>query len=374
MRVRPLDLLRALAVLLVLGRHTPPPEPGVVAPLRVLGKIWYESGWIGVDLFFVLSGFLISGLFFREFRRHGDVRVWRFLVRRGFKIYPPFYAMLLATLIYYHFPGGKVGELLRNEAIFLQNYWGGIWNHTWSLDAEEHFYLVLGALVAVLVWVGRARKDPFRPLVYLMPLAAAAVVGLRVWSRWDPGVIHLYLTHMRADGLAWGVFLGYWYHCRDRRWLGVLHRHVLLVLLAAAVLLAPPFVWWFSEHTPLWTIGLASMALGFTAVLSLALPAGDGAPRAPWRAERALARIGADSYSIYLWHMPVSRWLMPTIDDAGLFAVGGPTASYALRSATFLGICVAGGIIAAFLVERPALALRDWPCPSRSGALPIGPA
>jgi|SRR6266849_5526962 len=102
MRVRPLDLLRALAVLLVLGRHTPPPEPGVLAPLRVLGKIWYESGWIGVDLFFVLSGFLISGLFFREFRRHGDVRVWRFLVRRGFKIYPPFYAMLLATLIYYH--------------------------------------------------------------------------------------------------------------------------------------------------------------------------------------------------------------------------------------------------------------------------------
>src|SRR5216683_4653272 len=142
MRVRPLDLLRALAVLLVLGRHTPPPEPGVLAPLRVLGKIWYESGWIGVDLFFVLSGFLVSGLFFSEFRRHGDVRVWRFLVRRGFKIYPPFYAMLLATLIYYHFPGGKVGELLRNEAIFLQNYWGGIWNHTWSLDTEEHFYFV----------------------------------------------------------------------------------------------------------------------------------------------------------------------------------------------------------------------------------------
>ncbi len=109
-------------------------------------------------------------------------------------------------------------------------------------------------------------------------------------------------------------------------------------------------------------------------VLSLALPAGDGAPRAPWRAERALARVGADSYSIYLWHMPVSRWLMPTIDDAGLFALGGPTARYALRSATFLGICVAGGIIAAFLVERPALALRDWLCPSRSGALPIGPA
>ena len=60
--------------------------------------------------------------------------------------------------------------------------------------------------------------------------------------------------------------------------------------------------------------------------------------------------------------------------DAGVFALGGPTASYALRSATFLGICVAGGIIAAFLVERPALALRDWLCPSRSGALPIGPA
>jgi len=366
MRVRQLDVLRAVAVLLVLGRHTPPPELDVSTPVRAMGRIWYDSGWMGVDLFFVLSGFLVSGLFFTEFRRHGDVRVGRFLVRRGFKIYPPFYLMLLATVIYYDFPGGKVGEVLRNEAIFLQNYWGGFWNHTWSLDTEEHFYFVLAGLVALLVWIGRGRKDPFLPLVYLMPLAAATVEGLRVWSRWERDTVHLYLSHMRADGLAWGVFLAYWYHCRDRRWLRALHRHLVVVLLVAVVLLTPPFVWWFSEHTPLWTVGLASMALGFTALLCVALPTGDGTQRPFPRPLRALARVGADSYSIYLWHMPVSRWLMPRIEEGGWLAVGGPTAVYVARSGIFVTICIAGGIIAAFLVERPSLALRDWLVPSRS--------
>ncbi len=369
MRVRQLDVLRAVAVLLVLGRHTPPPELDVATPLRVMGRVWYDSGWMGVDLFFVLSGFLVSSLFFTEFRRHGDVRVGRFLVRRGFKIYPPFYLMLLATVIYYDFPGGKVGEVLRNEALFMQNYWGGFWNHTWSLDAEEHFYVVLAALVALLVWIGRGARDPFRPLVYLMPLAALTVEGLRVWSRWEKDVLHLYLSHMRCDGLVWGVFLAYWYHCRDRRWLLALQRHVVIVLVVAAVLLAPPFLWWFSEHTPLWTVGLASMALGFAALLCAVLPTEDGTARTFPRPLGALARVGADSYSIYLWHMPVSRWLMPRIEDAGWFAIGGPTAVYLARSATFVAICIAGGIVAAFVVERPSLALRDRLCPSRSGAL-----
>src|SRR5262245_40410993 len=81
------DLLRALAVLLVLGHHLwPAPADGSV-PGRVLFDLWHRGGWVGVDLFFVLSGFLVSGLLFAEYARSGRISPWRFYVRRGFKIY-----------------------------------------------------------------------------------------------------------------------------------------------------------------------------------------------------------------------------------------------------------------------------------------------
>src|SRR5215831_18752084 len=84
-----LDALRAIAVLLVLGRHLP------------FFPLWIRVGWTGVDLFFVLSGFLISGLLFREYKATGGIRIGRFLVRRGFKIYPAYYLFLTGSVIYY---------------------------------------------------------------------------------------------------------------------------------------------------------------------------------------------------------------------------------------------------------------------------------
>ncbi len=104
-RLPQLDVLRGIAVVMVVGHHIAVPAPEVAQPLRAMGWTWYYCGWTGVELFFVLSGFLVSSLFFTEFQRHGNVRVAHFLVRRGFKIYPPFYLMLLAVICYLH-PSG----------------------------------------------------------------------------------------------------------------------------------------------------------------------------------------------------------------------------------------------------------------------------
>src|SRR5204863_7752623 len=97
-RLVQLDLLRCLAIVLVLGRHMVPCPSHTNAWLGRLTSIWQRGGWIGVDLFFVLSGFLVSGLLFREYQRHGSVDVVRFLIRRGFKIYPGFWVLLGATV------------------------------------------------------------------------------------------------------------------------------------------------------------------------------------------------------------------------------------------------------------------------------------
>src|SRR5512135_1473672 len=92
-RLVSLDVLRCLAVLLVIGRHMAPP-PTRIAPVRWFIDTWHQGGWIGVDLFFVLSGFLISGLLYRDLSKNGSLGVGRFLIRRGLKIYPAFYVLL----------------------------------------------------------------------------------------------------------------------------------------------------------------------------------------------------------------------------------------------------------------------------------------
>ena len=84
-RIVQLDLLRAVAILLVLGRHFVVPAKQAGA-LEGFATVWERFGWTGVDLFFVLSGFLIGGLLYEELRTTSQLNLGRFLIRRGFKI------------------------------------------------------------------------------------------------------------------------------------------------------------------------------------------------------------------------------------------------------------------------------------------------
>ena len=90
-------------------------------------RLWQNGGWTGVDLFFVLSGFLIGGLLFAEAKKTNRIRVGRFLYRRGMKIYPAYYVLFLATIAFklaFHQPMRLRAVLA--EAFFLQNYLGGL--------------------------------------------------------------------------------------------------------------------------------------------------------------------------------------------------------------------------------------------------------
>src|SRR5215471_16328047 len=92
-RNQSLDALRGIAVILVILCH--------YSQALGLGSAILEVGGCGVDLFFVLSGFLISGLLFAEFEKTRDINVKRFLIRRAFKIYPPFYSLLAVTALFF---------------------------------------------------------------------------------------------------------------------------------------------------------------------------------------------------------------------------------------------------------------------------------
>lgn len=118
-----LDILRAVAIILVLGRHMLLCPADVNIALHHVTLVWHQGGWIGVDLFFVLSGFLISGLLFKEHQNYGRIALKDFFIRRGLKIYPAYLVFILATVLKTIFEERKAVdfELLINQLLFLQN-------------------------------------------------------------------------------------------------------------------------------------------------------------------------------------------------------------------------------------------------------------
>src|SRR6266498_3684108 len=177
-RSKELDCLRCLAVLLVLCRHMPVLPDNLTGALRVPAHLLYEAGWAGVDLFFVLSGFLISGLLFHEHQRYGRINFKQFIVRRGLKIYPAFYCLIAATvgiavLNKWNLPWKRIFA----EVFFVQNYCIGLWSHTWSLAIEEHFYLLLPLLLIALARINQGKENPFCALPWIYVGLASVLLG-----------------------------------------------------------------------------------------------------------------------------------------------------------------------------------------------------
>src|SRR5215831_636275 len=237
MRLRQLDILRGLAVLLVLGYH------------HDASRLWNLCGWMGVDLFFVLSGFLVSGLLFSEYQESGQIGVKRFLIRRGLKIYPAFYFLLALTILARLLRGAMSWTVAAQEALFVQNYGHQFWGHTWSLAVEEHFYLTLALVVALTVrrsQMGTCGGQAFRFLPHIiLAICIATLVGRILTVLYvRPYTANMVAdpTHLRADGLAFGVLLSYLYHFHHERLKGFVTRHASGIFLLTLILIAPGFI------------------------------------------------------------------------------------------------------------------------------------
>jgi len=344
-RIQQLDVLRGVAVLLVLVHHSPGGEGAVL-----------KAGWTGVDLFFVLSGFLVSGLLFKEHARSGHLRPGRFYLRRGLKIYPNFYTMLLftsAALVLARIPVEP--RRLLHEVVFVQNYLPTAWwgrDHGWSLAVEEHFYLLLAPALLLLLRWGAFRRHPVSLAAGLVAVLAVGALTVR-WLMVRAGGTAddvMYLTHTRLDALAFGVWLSVVWNYAPT-WIPTIRRFRYLLLGVGLLLTAPCYVL-SHEHPLILTFGLTLNFLGYGMVLAAALTLPRLEPR---RFFSVLAFIGFYSYSIYLWHLPYYALVQSAFGDRPRGVV-----LYYLGS---IGI----GVLMAKLVELPALRLRErW--------LPAGPA
>lgn len=334
-----LDGLRAIAVLGVVTYH--------------LGATWLPGGFLGVDLFFVLSGFLITSLLLDEIARHGRITYSAFIARRARRLLPALYLLLIVVCAWAAWVAAPeaIGDLrgAALAAVFYVANWFFIatsrsyfadaqgpspLEHTWSLSIEEQFYLLWPVLLLLFV----RRLSPRA----LMVVLALGIVG---------SVAFMATTYDSTDPSS--------------AYFGTLSRvHELLVgcLLAYAVRrgLAMPTAWRWTAWIALGLIGImmatVSDLAGFyyrggslafcviVAWLVLVLgagPAGAGSTRAlSWA---PLVWIGMLSYGIYLWHWPLILWLTPasTGMDGMLLALVRIGATLAIAAASY------------YLLERP---------------------
>jgi peptidoglycan/LPS O-acetylase OafA/YrhL len=356
MRIKRLDILRCVAVLLVVAAHA-----------RIF-SLTTRIGWVGVDLFFVLSGFLISGLLYSEYKKRGDISFRRFFIRRGMKIYPAFYVLLLATyigqLFFWHAPPQPLSSYLR-EIFFVQNYRYAIWGHTWSLAVEEHFYIALALLLLVLARYSSNRTDPFGKVPHIFAFVAVTCLTLRILTialtppakflTWQV----MNLTHTRIDALFFGVLLGYLYHFRPETITNVSRpaaNRVALGILSAA-LLSSSYFFSRDDHFQL-SFGLTFLYLGFGGLLILSLEVRNvlkgRVARITEKIGTGCANVGTYSYSIYLWHAPFLVYVPVFLQKFVHVQLSGMASSgfYILGSCTL-------GIAMAKLIELPVLQLRD---------------
>lgn len=378
-RMIQLDVLRGVAILLVLGRHFTADlnEPMLLHPLAMA---WYTFGWTGVDLFFVLSGFLVGGLLLGELKKYGKLDVKRFIIRRGFKIWPAYYALILGSIA---LESREIGwpasfKLYFFNLVHLQNYFGTVLlAHTWSLAVEEHFYLALPLLLVVLIRLSPHRRGlralPWIAVAIMVLCTAARIAFIRqgpfdVWK-------HLFPTHLRIDGLAFGVLLAYLYHFHHDFFARIArHRRILL---AGGLALVCPMIWNSLEDQTWWvcTIGYTMLYIGYGLILTafVETPVGrSGGMLGRFFANpvaRFTAYVGAYSYSIYIWHLSLARHQAAVLGASPRLAHMNHLAHFFLLTFFYLAMAIGIGVILGNLIEFPALAVRDRLFPSRTGAL-----
>jgi peptidoglycan/LPS O-acetylase OafA/YrhL len=321
-----LDGIRAFAVAAVLFYHA--------------GQSWAVGGFLGVDTFFVLSGFLITTLLVTEWTNRGTIDLLAFWLRRARRLLPALFLVMVGIVVYAGVFAGT-GELdrIRADSFASLGYvanWRFVFSgqsyfdqftqpsplrHMWSLAIEEQFYLVWPLIVAGLLWWRRSLRVLIAACVVMIAASATLMAVLYEPGR-DPSRVY-YGTDTRAQSLLIGAIVGILLFMH-----GPLRTRVARIAIRVAALVGAGYTLWLfwrmSERTDaLYQGGFLFAALAVSAVIvSVVQP--DRGVLGRFLSLAPLRWVGRISYGLYLWHWPVYLTLTRTrtgLDGVALLTV-----------------------------------------------------
>lgn len=337
-RIPSLDGMRAASIVLVILGHNRLWHPWGTAPQLepLVGLV--SNGDLGVSVFFVISGFLITTLLVREVEATGTVGLRNFYLRRAFRIIPAYYVFLLTLMA---LSWGRViavpAGTMWSSVLFLRNYLTPVehstdWYtaHCWSLSVEEQFYLFWPVCLAAL---GRRRA------VWLSSglIAVAPLSRITTYALWPDMRREInYLLHTRVDTLMWGCLVALLFDSVAFSALRVkLYRLRVPLIAALFVSIASPWLRQRFQGAYLFTVGYGAEGACITAVMLWAVECSGGIIGRLLNC-RPIVHLGTVSYSAYLWQQLFTSFPLPL----------------------FIAATLAAAEVSYWLVEKPFLALR----------------
>lgn len=353
-----LDGIRALAVAAVLAYHAGLPHA--------------RGGFLGVDAFFVLSGYLITSLLLLEWRSRGSIAPLAFWARRARRLLPALFLMLIGVAFYAVFFAGRLElDKIRGDALATIAYvanWRPVFTgqsyfdqfslpsplrHTWSLGIEEQYYIVWPLLLLVLLRLRRSSLSHLLPITLVMAAASALLMGVLFQPGHDPSRVY-YGTDTRAQSLLVGAATA-----MLLLRLGPVRNPLagrLLQVVAPLCAIGIAFLWVTTseDDTFLFRGGFLFLALAVAIVIAAAVQPKAG-PLGRVLSLPPLRALGLISYGVYLWHWPV--YLMLTADRTHLTGWDGYQL-FAARVLATLAIATASYHLIEMPVRRGAF--RRW--------------
>lgn len=337
-----LDVLRGIAILLAMGYHINHADSGPF--FNLLLQPGAKIGWAGVDLFFVLSGFLIGGMIIREAQSTGRLDYKRFLIRRILRLWPTLYTFLFAMLLF----GFPARDFFWQIALHVQGYVKTkSATHLWSLAVEEQFYLLFGLGFPLLSRTFDWRRALPWILVFIIILCPI-LRAMGLWAGFSHWQIYV-LTHFRIDALAGGVLLSYLALEKPELFDRLRNARLFWAVSAAIGVI---FLWNVFKGSRLGeSAGLSVSWITSVAILLLLYKIRVVGPFVlPCR---VLAFLGQISYPLYLWHVAVLK-----LGQKYLPALIGEGRGGLLTLLVYLG-SVAIAFAVTTLIERPIMKYRD---------------
>ncbi len=344
-----LDGIRGIAILMVMIYH-------LIALVPELNSI-AKGGFLGVDVFFVLSGFLITSILIREYEEHGQINLKKFYLRRFLRLIPAFWIFLICIYFFgnYLLPPDRAKTIYTYNNLFyafsyLMNWHGafdgltGILTHTWSLAVEEQFYIIW-SLILFTVFAEKTKRNQ------IFILTSILILGLILWRLFrlyiSTSTLTLYYsTDTRIDSLligcaaamiySWRLLPEKFYVSRQFNFLALASLVTIFIMLQG-----------FDKFDPLLYCGPISIFAMAVAIMILWILNRQRSLPKTILEIKPLRWLGQISYGLYLWHGPFYEFGKKMFESVPVQIIVG------------VGLALIVSTISFYFIEKPFLNLKS---------------